>query len=569
MASDISPALLSKLAPEMNLQLLQKVTSTPSFDQTSQQISQLNPENLTALVQQVPAAFGFTSILDSIPTLPSSKILNGQVNQITQGIDIVGQFVGTISQIQGNIQIPNFGGGDVNIDSIFENTFNQLAQRSASSFSSSQSQVGSVFQTFQNVSNISSVLNSIQTSLPSNISPKQIRDLNASPQNLNNFVNTTAQKANSNVQTQAISNAQTYTNNAAGANTTQAQSSPIVPNASSVEDFKVKAVVTTYGKGEKVGSGGDKWTARGDSATGQGNLVEGISCAVDPSIIPYGSKIVFQDPRLGTRVAMDTGSAVVSQKAARSRGISLGNENNAPVPYEAGSGAASTDQTVRTGGRGSKLSGNLILKDTDGTILGKYKFVNGGSGRGNIPFGTYTVSNYMTAQQRQKAGRSQRGSLRGQDTFDLNDVYDPVYSDTRSGLLIHPAANATEGCIGIQENWPDFREKMKYLMSKNGGNYKIEFGPDANTVNNRNPERVVTVDVYFETEKSRQAFEKVIQEIGGGGTVAATVQPPRNGVIGKNVRSPSGRTTVAYYPKGYERFKNPSSEQLLKAAGLI
>ena len=569
MVSDISPALLSKLAPEMNLQLLQKVTSTPSFDQTSQQISQLNPENLTALVQQVPAAFGFTSILDSIPTLPSSKILNGQVNQITQGIDIVGQFVGTISQIQGNIQIPNFGGGDVNIDSIFENTFNQLAQRSASSFSSSQSQVGSVFQTFQNVSNISSVLNSIQTSLPSNISPKQIRDLNASAQNLNNFVNTTAQKANSNVQTQAITNAVTYTNNAAGANTTQAQSSPIVPNASSVEDFKVKAVVTTYGKGEKVGSGGDKWTARGDSATGQGNLVEGISCAVDPSIIPYGSKIVFQDPRLGTRVAMDTGSAVVSQQAARSRGISLGNENNAPVPYEAGSGAASTDQTVRTGGRGSKLSGNLILKDTDGTILGKYKFVNGGSGRGNIPFGTYTVSNYMTAQQRQKAGRSQRGSLRGQDTFDLNDVYDPVYSDTRSGLLIHPVANATEGCIGIQENWPDFREKMKYLMSKNGGNYKIEFGPDANTVNNRNPERVVTVDVYFETEKSRQAFEKVIQEIGGGGTVAATVQPPRNGVIGKNVRSPSGRTTVAYYPKGYERFKNPSSEQLLKAAGLI
>ena len=561
MANEISSALLSKLAPEMNLQLLQKVTSTPNFDQTSQQISQLNPENLTALVQQVPAAFGFTSILDSIPTLPSSKILNGQVNQITQGIDIVNQFLGAVNSIQGNIQIPDFAGGGVNIDSIFENTFNQLAQRSSSVFSSSQSQVGSIFQTSQNVSNISSVLNSIQTSLPSNISPKQIRDLNASPQNINNFINTTTQKANSNVQT--------YTNNAAGANTTQAQSSPIVPNASSGEDFKIKAVVTTYGKGEKVGSGGDKWTARGDSSTGQGNLVEGISCAVDPSIIPYGSKIVFEDPRLGTRVAMDTGSAVVSQQAARSRGISLGNENNTPLPYEAGSGAASTDQTVRTGGRGSKLSGNLLLKDTDGTLLGKYKFVNGGAGRGNIPFGTYTVSNYMTAQQRQQAGRSQRGSLRGQDTFDLNDVYDPVYSDTRSGLLIHPAANATEGCIGIQENWSDFREKMKYLMSKNGGKYKIEFGPDTETVNNRNPERVATIDVYFETEKSRQAFEKVIQQISGGGTVTATVQPPRNGVIGRNVRSPSGRTTVAYYPKGYERFKNPSSEQLLKAAGLI
>ncbi len=40
-------------------------------------------------------------------------------------------------------------------------------------------------------------------------------------------------------------------------------------------------------------------------------------CAVDPKRIPYGSKVVFPDI---TCTAVDTGSAVVSRKAARARG---------------------------------------------------------------------------------------------------------------------------------------------------------------------------------------------------------------------------------------------------------
>jgi len=568
MADDIPAALLSKLAPEMSLNMLKKITTTPSFDQASQQLSQLNPEKITGLLQQVPQAFGFGSDLDSLPQLPSNKISDQYISQITGQLNLPQQITNLVSSFLNKVQIPNFAGGNVNIDSIFQSTFDQLAQRSAGNFSFSQNQVGNIFQNFQSVSNVSSLINSVQSSVPSNLSPRQLRDLNNSTSVQNNFVETGFSKSVTNLKQQTLSNAQNYVNNSAGGDTTQVKSSPIVPNAATDQDFRVKAVVTTYGKGEKIGSGGDKWTANRTSSTGKDNLVEGISCAVDPSIIPYGSKIVFDAPELGTRVAMDTGEAVVTQQAARSRGISLGNENNLPTPYEPGSAAAKTDQAVRTGGRGSKTTGKLTLTDSDGSVLGTYKFVNGGAGRGNIPFGSYTVSNYMTAQQRARAGRSQKGSLRGANTFDLNNVYDPVYGNNRTGLLIHKASNATEGCIGIQENWDDFEQKMNYLMSKNGGKYKINFGPDAETVNNRNPERVVTVDIYFETEKSRKAFEKVLQQIGGGGTLGATVQPPRSGTFSRNVTFPSGRTSVAYYPKGYERLKNPSGEQLLQAAGL-
>ena len=47
-------------------------------------------------------------------------------------------------------------------------------------------------------------------------------------------------------------------------------------------------------------------------------------CAVDPKRIPYGSKVVFPD---GACTAVDTGSAVVSRKAARARGRTAAQRN--------------------------------------------------------------------------------------------------------------------------------------------------------------------------------------------------------------------------------------------------
>src|SRR5213596_2977147 len=47
-------------------------------------------------------------------------------------------------------------------------------------------------------------------------------------------------------------------------------------------------------------------------------------CAVDPKKIPYGSKVLFAD---ATCLAVDTGPAVVSRKAARSLGQTAAERN--------------------------------------------------------------------------------------------------------------------------------------------------------------------------------------------------------------------------------------------------
>jgi 3D (Asp-Asp-Asp) domain-containing protein len=63
------------------------------------------------------------------------------------------------------------------------------------------------------------------------------------------------------------------------------------------------------------GGGSDRWTRRHICSTGA-RLQTG-HCAVDPRRIPYGSKVTLPD---GTLVAVDTGSAVRSRKAARLSG---------------------------------------------------------------------------------------------------------------------------------------------------------------------------------------------------------------------------------------------------------
>lgn len=65
------------------------------------------------------------------------------------------------------------------------------------------------------------------------------------------------------------------------------------------------------------GSDTDNDTRHHKSATGM-KLREGFSAAADPDIFPYGSRIVI--PQLGERVIHDTGSAIVTRKAARQCG---------------------------------------------------------------------------------------------------------------------------------------------------------------------------------------------------------------------------------------------------------
>ena len=71
---------------------------------------------------------------------------------------------------------------------------------------------------------------------------------------------------------------------------------------------------------------GDYYTKRRRSSTGV-SLRDG-HCAVDPKVIPYGS--VVKVPGMGEFVAVDTGSAVVSRRAARAAGRTS-HERNALV----------------------------------------------------------------------------------------------------------------------------------------------------------------------------------------------------------------------------------------------
>ncbi len=71
------------------------------------------------------------------------------------------------------------------------------------------------------------------------------------------------------------------------------------------------ARLTAYWSGE-----GDYYTRRHISSTGI--ILHNGHCAVDPTIIPYGS--VVQIEGLGTYLAVDTGTAVVSRRAARESG---------------------------------------------------------------------------------------------------------------------------------------------------------------------------------------------------------------------------------------------------------
>jgi 3D (Asp-Asp-Asp) domain-containing protein len=70
------------------------------------------------------------------------------------------------------------------------------------------------------------------------------------------------------------------------------------------------------------GKGSDPWTRRHVCSTGA--RLQAGHCAVDPRRIPYGSKVILAD---GTLVAVDTGSAVRSRKAARLSGRTAAERN--------------------------------------------------------------------------------------------------------------------------------------------------------------------------------------------------------------------------------------------------
>jgi len=100
----------------------------------------------------------------------------------------------------------------------------------------------------------------------------------------------------------------------------------------------VKQLITVVGLALLVGcqsfTGGRSTLARvtvywpgegsGEHASWNGARLHERHCAVDPKKIPYGSKVVLPD---ATCVAVDTGPAVVSRKAARASGRNAAERN--------------------------------------------------------------------------------------------------------------------------------------------------------------------------------------------------------------------------------------------------
>lgn len=70
----------------------------------------------------------------------------------------------------------------------------------------------------------------------------------------------------------------------------------------------IKARITAYWAHPSQ----DPWTTRYESSTGK-RLVSGKTCAVDPKIIKYGSRVKVNGK---TYIAKDTGTAVVAKKAS-------------------------------------------------------------------------------------------------------------------------------------------------------------------------------------------------------------------------------------------------------------
>jgi 3D (Asp-Asp-Asp) domain-containing protein len=73
-------------------------------------------------------------------------------------------------------------------------------------------------------------------------------------------------------------------------------------SAASAREESILARVTSY------------WGGEGPKYASTGRRLQAGHCAVDPKQIPYGSKVIFPDR---TCIAVDTGPAVVSRKAAR------------------------------------------------------------------------------------------------------------------------------------------------------------------------------------------------------------------------------------------------------------
>jgi hypothetical protein len=191
-----------------------------------------------------------------------------------------------------------------------------------------------------------------------------------------------------------------------------------------------------------------------------------LAAGRDDKVIPkesanYYKKVLAQ---MGGEEPADGSKRVVSLGDYRGKQDPLAAAAQQATPP--GTLAAVTHQSQRTfnaKGYGEKTTGSITVNGNT------YEFVNGGSGRGSIPFGEYNIKRFTDSEQRAAEGFKYK-----EDAYELNDVTDDAPGtegqDKRRGLLIHDGNRGiTAGCIGIKGDFEQFQKDLGAEMEKNGG----------------------------------------------------------------------------------------------------
>ena len=302
-APDIANAasmLQSKLLPD-SLSFLSDMTNIPGFDQFSGQLSNLLPENILSL--------GSNGALE----LPNATNLLNQLNSVASNVtpQLQQNAASMFNSLAGRLPINTAG-----VTSIqdLDSTAQQVASVSQEFSKQTSKQMLDVFKSNTQGVQLGSLNNSITTTIDGAgaLSPRGVRDLSNST-NLQGKVDTAVTDTTSSLKNTSYNLAADQAQNipftsSAQSNLQQLGSPKFSGNNSQGFDLYVRRTVYwAYGPGT------DSDSAALKSSTGR-QLQQGVSVAVDPSIVPYLSRVDFPD--IGTRYATDTGGAVKARTAS-------------------------------------------------------------------------------------------------------------------------------------------------------------------------------------------------------------------------------------------------------------
>ena len=302
-APDITNAqnILSQKTTNASSPLLPDMTSMPSFGEFNSKLTPLLPENMLNVVGgDIIQAFNETNIKNAINSSIAEILPTIQQDTVSMLKSVVGNF-------------PINPEGTISIDQLGSSA-TKLAQANQDLAKKTSDQMISVFSNNSQASQLGRLNYSINESLASSsrLSPKGVRDLNDS--NLFNIkTSKTVDRASSALGSTSYDMTQNIANNKTFSNSAQTNLQQLsIPqysgdNTSGFDLYVRRTVYWAYGSGTDIESANLK------SSTGR-ILAEGISAAVDPSVIPYLSRIQFPD--IGVRFATDTGGAVKARTAS-------------------------------------------------------------------------------------------------------------------------------------------------------------------------------------------------------------------------------------------------------------